>query len=96
VPLRSHYRHLQALPAVALIAVVGLTVTAVILASDSNEVANTTPPGLGGIRYGGFKPATGQPESAPLPQQHTRCGAGSGAPAPTAAPTRVPGVREQY
>jgi hypothetical protein len=52
---------------VALIAVVGLTVTVVILASDSNEAANTTPPGLGGIRYGGFNPATGQPESAPLP-----------------------------
>lgn len=52
----------------ALIAVVGLTVTVVILASDSNEAANTTPPGLGGIRYGGFNPATGQPESAPLPQ----------------------------
>jgi hypothetical protein len=34
VVLRSHYRHLRALLAIAMIAVVGLTVTVVILATD--------------------------------------------------------------
>jgi hypothetical protein len=63
--VRSHYRHLQALPAVALIAVVGLTVTVVILASDSKWAANATPPGLGGIRYGGCKPGDGPARVGP-------------------------------
>ncbi len=34
VVLRSHYRHLRALLTIAMIAVVGLTVTVVILATD--------------------------------------------------------------
>jgi hypothetical protein len=70
VVLRSHFNQLRALLAVALIAVIGLTVAVVILASDDNEISDTnsaTP--IGRINYGGFNPATGRPESAPLPRQ---------------------------
>jgi hypothetical protein len=42
VVLRSHYRQLRALLGVAMIAVVGLTAAAVILATDSDEVASTS------------------------------------------------------
>jgi hypothetical protein len=42
VVLRSNYRHLRALLAVALIAVVGLTVAVVILASDRDQVSVTS------------------------------------------------------
>jgi hypothetical protein len=92
VVLRSHYRQLRALLAVAMIAVVGLTGAVVIVATNSDEVAGTSsaspfqgrfgqPPS---IRYDGgpeegtrgavssgtaSSPATGRPESAPLPQQ---------------------------
>jgi hypothetical protein len=69
VVLRSHYRNLRALLAVAMIAVVGLAAAVVILATDGDEVSSTssaTP--TGELRYG-FNPATGRPESAPLPQR---------------------------
>ena len=39
--LRLHYKQLRALLAIAMIAVVGLTTTVVILANDSDEVADT-------------------------------------------------------
>ena len=69
VVLRSHYRHLQTLLAIALIAVVGLTIALVVTANDSDPVAGTTSAEpVGTIRYGGFNPATGRPDSAPLPQ----------------------------
>jgi hypothetical protein len=73
VVLRSHYRLARALLAVATIAVVALSVAVVILATDGDEVSSTssarpTEP----IRYGGFNPATGRPESAPLPQREAR------------------------
>jgi hypothetical protein len=42
VVLRSHFYQLRALLAVALVAVVGLTVAVVILATDSNEVSRTS------------------------------------------------------
>jgi hypothetical protein len=54
VVLRSHYRHLRALLAVALIAVVGLTVALVILATDRDQVSVTS---------------SASPAAAPLPQQ---------------------------
>jgi hypothetical protein len=78
VVLRSHYRNLRALLAVALVAVLGLSAAVVILATDSDEVAGTssaTP--VESINYGGFNPATGSPESAPLPQQALPSGIGS-------------------
>src|ERR687895_593084 len=70
VVLRSHFNQLRGLLAAALIAVVGLTVAVVILASEENQLAdsNSASP-TGRINYGGFNPATGRPQSAPLPQQ---------------------------
>jgi hypothetical protein len=41
VVLRSHFNHLRALLAIALVAVAGLTVALVILAKDSDEVGTT-------------------------------------------------------
>ena len=65
VVLRSHFNHLRALLAVALIAMIGLTVAVVILA-DGNQNATSSAAPIGHIKYGGFNPSTGQP--APLPQ----------------------------
>jgi hypothetical protein len=70
VVLRSHYVQLRALLAIAMIAVVGLTAAVVILATDGDEVSSTssaTP--TEELRYGGFDPGAGRPESAPLPQR---------------------------
>jgi hypothetical protein len=70
VVLRSHYLQLRALLAVALVAVLGLSAAVVILATNSDEVAGTTSARpVESINDGGFNPATGRPESAPLPQQ---------------------------
>jgi hypothetical protein len=70
VVLRSHYQFVRALLAVALIAVVGLTAAVVIVANDGDEVAATSSAKpAGSIHYGGFNPASGRPESAPLPAQ---------------------------
>ncbi len=71
VVLRSHYRQLRALLAVAMIAILGLTAAVVIVANESDEVDGTSAAqSIEPIRYGGFNPATGRPESAPMPQQH--------------------------
>jgi hypothetical protein len=69
VVLRSHFNQLRALLAVALIAVIGLTVAVVILAGDEDQTgaASSTAP-IGHINYGGFNPSTGKPDSAPLPR----------------------------
>jgi hypothetical protein len=69
VVLRSHFNHLRALLAVALIAVAGLTVAVVILANDSDESAGTSAakPPIGSINYGDSKyvdPSTGFPTAA--------------------------------
>jgi hypothetical protein len=70
VVLRSHYVQLRALLAVAMIAVVGLTVAVVILATDDVPVSGTSSARpLEAINYGGFNPATGRPDAAPLPQR---------------------------
>jgi hypothetical protein len=70
VVLRSHYRQLRALLAIAMVAVVGLTCAVVILANDTDEVGGTSSAApIGDINYGGFNPATGRPDSAPLPHQ---------------------------
>ena len=66
--LRSHYNHLRVLVVVAMIAVVGLTVAVVVLASnDADATRPSTATPTGEIRYGGFNPLTGRPESAPPP-----------------------------
>ena len=60
VVLRSHYVHMRALLAIAMIAVVGLTVTVVILATRENSTASaslatpvTSSPGASGTSAGG-------------------------------------------
>jgi hypothetical protein len=86
VVLRSHYNALRALLAAALIAVVGLSAAVVILANDGDQTAGTSSARpLESINYGGFNPATGRPESVPLPQQQ----------APPAAGTRYDGGPEE-
>jgi hypothetical protein len=71
VVLRSHFQHLRALLAIAMIAVVGLTVAVVILANDNDQTSSTNSARpIESIRYGGFNPDTGGPESAP--PSHTR------------------------
>jgi hypothetical protein len=73
VVLRSHYTLVRALLAIAMIAVVGLTAAVVIVANDGDEVAGTTSARpIESINYGGFNPATGRPESAPLPQRQAQ------------------------
>jgi hypothetical protein len=65
VVLRSHFNLLRALLAVALIAVIGLTVAVVILA-DGDQSATSSAAPIGHTKYGGLNPSTGQP--VPLPQ----------------------------
>ena len=68
VVLRTHSTAVRALLAVAMIAVVGLTAALVIVASDDDTGTTSASP-TGQINYGGFNPATGRPDSAPLPQR---------------------------
>jgi hypothetical protein len=71
VVLRSHYRQLRALLAITMIAVVGLSAAVVIVANDTDESGTTSAAApIESINYGGFNPATGRPDSAPLPQEH--------------------------
>jgi len=70
VVLRSHFNQLRALLAAALIALIGLTVAVVILASEENQLSDTRSASpIGHIKYGGFNPATGWPEFGPFPHQ---------------------------
>ena len=82
VVLRSHFNHLRALLAVALIAVAGLTVAVVILATDSNEVRSTSSARpIESINYGSGVAASSCP---PLSRTSLR------PPATTAARRRAP------
>jgi hypothetical protein len=89
VVLRSHYNHLRALVAAAMIAVAGLTVAVVILANDSDQVSGTSVARpIESLNYGDFNPATGRPDSTSTrydggPEEGTR----------GAVPARQPGVR---
>jgi hypothetical protein len=68
VVLRSRFQLVRALLVAATIAVVGLAIAVVIVASDTNQVSKSgAASSVQSLRYGGFNPATGQPESAPLP-----------------------------
>ena len=69
VVLRSHFQLLKALLVAATIAVVGLSAWVVILANDEDQ-ASRTASSAETLRYGGFNPAIGQPQAAPLPQEH--------------------------
>jgi hypothetical protein len=86
VVLRSHSKAVRALLAVAMIAVVGLIAALVFVANDHGTGTTSASP-TGQINYGGFNPATGRPDSAPLPQRDaqtpsntTRSNAASAAP----------------
>jgi hypothetical protein len=69
VVLRSHFNALRALLAVALIAVVGLTVAVVILAGDEQQVSEAGKTAqTGQLNYGGFNPATGMRETVAPPR----------------------------
>jgi hypothetical protein len=69
VVLRSHFQLVRALLLAATIAIVGLSIWVVILANDEDQPSRTAS-SAEALRYGGFNPATGQPQSAPLPQEH--------------------------
>jgi hypothetical protein len=70
VVLRSHFNFVRNLLAVAMVAVIGLSTAVVIVANDGDEIAGTTSARPAeAINYGGFNPATGRPESAPLPRE---------------------------
>jgi hypothetical protein len=74
VVLRSHFELVRALLVAATIAVVGLSIWVVILANDADQPSQTASSAQSlsaqPIRYGGFNPATGQPQSIPLQQEH--------------------------
>jgi hypothetical protein len=65
VVLRSHYKLVKSLLAVALAAVVALSAAVVILANDDDQLSGgtTSAPQAESINYGGFNPATGKPET---------------------------------
>jgi hypothetical protein len=68
VVLRSRFQLVRALLVAATIAVVGLAIAVVIVANDTNQASKSgTASSVQSLRYGGFNPATGKPESAPLP-----------------------------
>jgi hypothetical protein len=77
VVLRSHYRHVRALLAIALVAVVALSVTVVVLATRHQAPAApvSAPASVGTTRYDGG------------PEEGTR------GPAPAAAPVEPVGTR---
>jgi hypothetical protein len=93
VVLRSHFDHLRALLAVALVAVAGLTVAVVILANDSDQVGRTSAAGPVNLRAPlsrpiesvddrDFSPATGRPTwllPKWTPEEGTSSGAGAAA-----------------
>ena len=63
VVLKSHYKTVRSLLAVALVAIVALAATVVILANDDDQVSGNTSSAqpVESINYGGFNPATGKP-----------------------------------
>jgi hypothetical protein len=66
VVLRSRFNQLRALLAVAMIAVIGLSIAVVIVANDEAQVRSTSAARPAeSIRYGGLNPSTHQPRAAP-------------------------------
>jgi hypothetical protein len=74
VVLRSHFNLVKGLLAIAMVAVVALTAAVVILANDEDQVsggaASARP--IESVNYGGFNPATGRPDAAPVVQQQAQ------------------------
>ena len=79
VVFRSHSRAMRALLAVAIITVVALTAALVIVANDDDTGTTSARP-TGQINYGGFNPATGRPDPAPVPQRDAQVPSASAAP----------------
>jgi hypothetical protein len=78
VVLRSHFKLVRALLVVALIAVAGLSAAVVIVANDNDEIGGTSSATqVESLNYGGFNPATGRPQAAPLPQGEAQAPAGT-------------------
>ena len=69
VVLRSQFQLVRALLVAALIAIVALSTAVVIVADDDTNQASKSgaASSVEPLRYGGFNPATGQPESVPVP-----------------------------
>jgi hypothetical protein len=98
VVLRSHYNHMRALLAVAMIALVGLTAAVVILATDSDEVSSTSSAKpIESINYGNstsVNPSTGYPSATIRPDSpSTRLDGGPEEGSRGAAPARTPDTR---
>jgi hypothetical protein len=73
VVLRSHFNFVRNLLAVAMVAVIGLSIAVVIVANDGEEVASTSSAeSIESINYGGFNPATGRPDAAPSVAQQAQ------------------------
>ena len=71
VVLRSQFLLVRALLVAATIAVIGLSVAVVIVAGDTDQASKSgAASSVQPLRYGGFNPSTGRPESAPLARQH--------------------------
>jgi hypothetical protein len=66
VVLRSQFKLVKALLAVALAAVIALSAAVVILANDDDQPSGgtTSAQPIESINYGGFNPATGKPDTA--------------------------------
>jgi hypothetical protein len=65
VVLRSHFKLVRGLLAIAMVAVVALAAVVVILANDDNQVSTgaTSAKPIESINYGDFNPATGKPDA---------------------------------
>ena len=71
VVLRSQFQLVRALLVAATIAIVGLVIALVVVANDTDQASKSdAATSVQPLRYGGFNPGTGQPESAPLARQH--------------------------
>jgi hypothetical protein len=77
VVLRSQFNVVQALLALAMIAVIGLSAAVVIVANDDESAGTSSASQIESIDYGGFNPATGRPLAAPLPQSEAQAPAGT-------------------
>ena len=71
VVLRSHFKLVRGLLAIAMVAVLALTAAVVILANDDDQITGGTTAAkpIESINYGGFNAATGRPDAAPAVQQ---------------------------
>ena len=68
VVLRSQFNLVRALLVAATIAVVALSIAVVNVANDTDQASKSgAASSIQSLRYGGFNPATGRPESVPLP-----------------------------